>query len=236
MCKPISHKLPFSFALNTRMKTRKEQLNYQRRHKNELRANKKCCFKYPYVGMAELDQYDGETIEPNAILWKQKHRQIIEDPDAIAPGCDIVDHDYVSCKGCPGCIALAAMSKLYKVCSHPLLLQVERTGTGIDAEKKLEFAKLAFPPDILAELPGQSYYKSDGIMNDHLRLSGKMKTLDYCLRRYLRRRNRVLVFSYSTGTLDLIQQHVKTQGWTHLRLDGMVCIIINHLVFVTIVF
>lgn len=121
------------------------------------------------------------------------------------------------------CISLSAMSKLHKVCSHPSLLQVDRTAPpGAETDKKVEFAKIAFRPDILAELPGQDYYRSDGIMDDHLKLSGKMKTLDYCLRRFIRKRDRILVFSYSTATLDLIQQHIKIQGWTHLRLDGQV--------------
>lgn len=129
---------------------------------------------------------------------------------------------YEMCKQCPTCIGLVAMSKLYKVCSHASLLQVDKSLSDSEIHQKLEFAKAAFTPEILREMPGQSYYKSDGIMNDHLNLSGKMKTLDYCLRKYQKKRHRVLVFSYSTATLDLIQQHVKTQGWTHLRLDGQV--------------
>ncbi len=81
--------------------------------------------------------------------------------------------------------------------------------TGPDAQKKLKFAKVALTPDILRELPGGTYWKSDGIMDDHMKLSGKMKTLDYLLRRYLRKRNRVLVFSYSTASLNVIQNHIK---------------------------
>lgn len=204
------------------MKTLKEQLNYQRRHKGELKPNKRCCFRFPYKGMGEQEVGDG--IDPNAILWRQNHRAIITDPGAIPNGTEIVDGEYLSCKSCPMCISLAAMNKLYKICSHPSLLQVDRTLPGPDAERKLEFAKVAFPPELLSELPGQDYYRSDGIMDDHLKLSGKMKTLDYCLRRFLKKRDRVLVFSYSTATLDLIQHHIKTQGWTYLRLDGQVCI------------
>ena len=208
------------------MKTRKEQLNYQRRHKEELWVRKECCFRFPFEGLAE--QEPGDKIDKLAILWIQKHRKIVEDPNALPAGSELVemlDDEYglVSCKCCPMCTGLSAMSKLHKVCSHPSLLQVDRTAPpGVETDKKLEFAKIAFRPDILDQLPGRDYYRCDTIMDDHLKLSGKMKTLDYLLRRFIRKRDRVLVFSYSTATLDLIQQHIKTQGWTHLRLDGQV--------------
>ena len=114
------------------------------------------------------------------------------------------------------------MEKLRKVASHPALLQVDRFETGSKAEKFKAFAKVALTPDIVKELPGGTMWKSDGIMDDHVKLSGKMKSLDYLLRRYLRKQNRVLIFSYSTKCLDVIQNHVKTQGWTNIRLDGQV--------------
>lgn len=202
-------------------------MNYQRRHKLEIVPRKQCCFKFPYEGLAE--QEPGDKIDNMAILWIQKHKKIVKNPNALPAGTEVVemlDNEYglVSCKNCPMCTGLSAMSKLHKVCSHPSLLQVDRTALpGAETDKKLEFAKIAFRHDILDQLPGRDYYRSDGIMDDHLKLSGKMKTLDYCLRRFIRKRDRVLVFSYSTATLDLIQQHVKTQGWTHLRLDGQVC-------------
>ena len=157
-------------------------------------------------------------IDPDAILWIQKHQRVITDPSLIKE--KTFDGKYVTCLNCPSCTLLAAMSKLYKVCSHPSLVQVDNYEVGRDAEKKLEFAKIALPPDILSELPGGSYYKADGIMNDHLKLSGKMRTLDYCLNNYQRKGDRVLVFSNSVATLDLIQQHIKTKGYTNLRLDG----------------
>ena len=109
------------------------------------------------------------------------------------------------------CLTLSAMQKLYKIASHPSLLQVDHCETGKDAKNKLAFAKVALTPDILRELPGGTYYKSEGILDDHVKLSGKMKTLDYLLKRYLRRSNRVLLFSYSTASLDFIQNHVKVR-------------------------
>ena len=124
----------------------------------------------------------------------------------------ILSVTYTFVQNCPMCISLAAMSKLYKIASHPCLLQVDHCESGQDAKKKLEFAKAALTPDILRELPGGTHWKSDGIMDDHIALSGKMKSLDYLLRKYLKRRNRVLLFSYSTATLDMIQNHIKVSA------------------------
>jgi DNA excision repair protein ERCC-6 len=84
----------------------------------------------------------------------------------------------------------------------------------------LDFAKLAFSPDVLARLPGKSYFRDDSIMDDHLALSGKMIALDRCLTQFYKQRDRVLVFSQSTATLDLIQQYIRSKGYSHLRLDG----------------
>lgn len=47
-----------------------------------------------------------------------------------------------------------------------------------------------------------------------------MKVLDKCLQNYERNRDRVLIFSYSTASLDFIQEFVKERGYSHLRLDG----------------
>ena len=47
-----------------------------------------------------------------------------------------------------------------------------------------------------------------------------MKTLTKLLSKYYRNENRVLVFSHSTTTLGLIEQHLRSEGMTYLRLDG----------------
>jgi superfamily II DNA/RNA helicase len=106
-------------------------------------------------------------------------------------------------------------------------LQIERDPQYIEDEKErdkafkaLAFAKVALSQEILQCLPGKSYVRGDSIMDDHMMLSGKMVALDYYLSQYASRGDRVLVFSYSTRTLDLIQHYVRGQGYTHVRLDG----------------
>ena len=190
-----------------KMKTHREQLDYQRRHKKDLVLKKQCCYVYPWnPRRGEPGEPD---VDPEAVLWRQMHDKPIGNPDEIRE--DILDNTFICCSSCPTCTTLAAMHKLYKVASHPNLLQVDSTEAEKTQKKKLEFAKVALPPDILREMPGGSYYKSDGIMDDHMKLSGKMRTLDYLLTKYLKRRNRVLLFSYSTAALDVIQNHVKVR-------------------------
>lgn len=114
-------------------------------------------------------------------------------------------------QNCPSCITFPAIQKLHKVASHPSLLQVDNCESGPEAKKKIEFAKVALTPDMLRELPGGTYWKNDTMMIDNIKLSGKLKTLDFLLRKYFKKRNRVLVFSYSTQTLDIIHNHIKVR-------------------------
>mmetsp|Transcript_34221 Transcript_34221/g.75281 ORF Transcript_34221/g.75281 Transcript_34221/m.75281 type:complete len:1641 (+) Transcript_34221:235-5157(+) len=189
-----------------RLRSKKEQLEYQRRKKKEVVKKKLHCYQIP----KNPDENSDDPIDPRAVLWRNQHFG--------AEPCDF----------CPSCILLPALSKLYKVSSHASLLQAEKdpdllvegTGEWESAKKVVDFAKVALPPDILADLPGASYVREDGIMDNHLELSGKMEALDYCLQKFSRRRDRVLIFSYSTKTLDLIQNYVQSNGYTYVRLDG----------------
>ena len=174
---------------------RAQKTEYYRRHKKSIIQRKNCCYTVP----------KGEKVA----LWPLQH------PNGVA------------CDRCPTCMLLPALNKLYKICSHASLLQVEchpdlvqDEKEKVMAEKNLAFANIAIPDDVLQKLPGKSHVRVTSILDDHSELSGKMKTLAYCLRKFERRRDRVLLFSYSTITLDLIQQFVKERGYAHLRLDG----------------
>ena len=191
-----------------RLKTTKEKLEYQRRKQKEVMLRKEHCYQIPH----NPNRFDPDEppIDPRAAIWSSQH-----------DGAE-------QCPNCPSCIFLPALTKLYKICSHPSLLQADQDlstvprGTAeYDKTKKvLDFAKVAIPPDVLAELPGKSYVRDAGLMDDHLSLSGKMEVLDYCLDKYNQRSDRVLIFSYSTKTLDLIENCVKAHGYKFLRLDG----------------
>lgn len=181
---------------------RAAQIDYYRRNKHEITPRKKCCYQAPW--------HHGEApdIHPSAVLWRNQHKS-----------CEL-------CENCPHCILLPALHKLYKLSSHPILLQIEKYPEDCDDPKeqekvkaKLEFAKVALTPSILEMLPGRSLCRKDSVMSNHQFLSGKMRYLDLCLSMF-KVNDRVLIFSYSTTTLTLIEQYVKGKGYSYLRLDG----------------
>mmetsp|Transcript_11742 Transcript_11742/g.19969 ORF Transcript_11742/g.19969 Transcript_11742/m.19969 type:complete len:723 (-) Transcript_11742:147-2315(-) len=206
------------FISYRKLKTKKERIAYQRRHKDQLVPKKKCCYRYPMNPYRYRGEEREPDIDPDAILWQQLHEKPIGDRNSIAE--EILDGKYITCKQCPSCVQLPALNKLMKICSHPSLLQVAHSETGESKRKKLEFAEVALPPDIRSKLPGGTLYQYESLTNDHVKLSGKMKTLDYLLNKFQRQQHRVLVFSHSTATLDIIQNHCRISGWEHLRLDG----------------
>ena len=53
-----------------------------------------------------------------------------------------------------------------------------------------------------------------------LDMSGKLRTLDKLLSSFTSRREKTLVFSLSTQTLDIIEAYTKSKGWSYVRLDG----------------
>ncbi len=115
----------------------------------------------------------------------------------------------------------------YKLGDHLALLQAAK-GPGSDEVgspehveyiKSLEFAKVALH-HVVDRIPGQSFIRRDGIMDDHFELSGKLKVLDKLLDTFNKDGSRVLLFSYSTQSLDLIQNYLRSRGHRHLRMDG----------------
>ena len=190
-----------------RLRTDRERLDYQRRHRDDVVKRKECCYKVP---LNPNRFKSGEPMyDPRAMIWGWQHNS--DEP----------------CKRCPYCMIFPALDKLYKLSSHVALLQVNKHPKSLpqgskawkEASKELDFANVVIPPDVLRQLPG-GHVRQDGIMNDHASLSGKMKALSQLLVEFDRRSARVLVFSFSTRTLDLIQNFVKSQGYTLLRLDG----------------
>lgn len=104
-----------------------------------------------------------------------------------------------------------------KLCSHASLLQPKRVADPIGSEehnnylKGLAFAKVAFPPDTVKHLAGGTLDREDGIMDEHFQLSGKLKHMSKLLKRFANSNDgsKVLIFSYSTQTLDLIQNYMR---------------------------
>ena len=185
--------------------SREEKIEYQRRNVKHLVNRARCCGKRPVLSR------DSDELHPLAVLWRQ-HK----------------DHTGgEECEKCPYCILFSALHVCYKVSSHAALLQMETTpdqyGEGSNQRSKaldeLERAEVFLPPEFRDQLPGGLYRKAS-IMDDHFKMSGKLKVLDRLLRAIDRQNGRVLLFSASTQTLDLIQNYIRSQGFLHLRMDG----------------
>jgi SNF2 family DNA or RNA helicase len=196
------------------MRTEAEKIAFQRDHRGEIIPRKSCCYERPL----NPNRFEAgeEFYDPRAVLWRWQHEALVNgDADE-------------ECDTCPFCCSFPVLDKLYKLSSHVSLLQVQKnpdtlqegTKAWREARKALDFAKVAFPFDCLDELPGGSYFREDGIMNNHANLSGKMKVLAELLHEFDKRDDRILLFSFSTQTLDLIQNFVMAQGYSYLRLDG----------------
>lgn len=182
----------------------REKKAFYRKNKQQIFKRKDCCYEYPVLR-------GSDTIDPKAALWLAHH--------------DI--NEFGSEDFCKKCLILPALQKLYNLCSHTSLLQVESSPEKATSENErktlnsnLAFAQVAIPPEVVKSLPGESYIRKSSIFVDHNLLSGKMRVLDHCLRRYSKDQDRVLLFSFSTVTLDFIEEFVKGEGYTHIRLDG----------------
>lgn len=181
---------PF-FKFLRKMKTKQDKLDFLRQNKREIWKRSACCYRTPIISLND------RSIDPGAVIWKNHHEN-----DEPCP----MDRRIK----CPYCVLFAAMSRLLKVCNHVALLQPEAHPDSLkgaqrkDAARDLAYAKAFIPEDCLEDLPGKSYIRQNSMMNDHFSLSGKMKALHRLLGRIEAKGGRVLVFSASTQTLDLI--------------------------------
>ena len=190
------------FAEYTRLCSKAERIDYQRKHQFERRS--RCCYRTPCIG------------EERAVLWHHQHYVENDDGDG---------GEYEGCEKCPTCLLLPALNMLYKLSSSIALLQFDendKSGDKKGREKQEAFARIAFPPDVLRKLPGGSHARCNSALrnSDFFAISGKMKKLHQLLLKIHKDKERVLLFSYSTKTLDIIQSYMEFQNHTFRRIDG----------------
>ena len=82
-------------------------------------------------------------------------------------------------------------------------------------QKQADFARMAFG-DPSADVTRNRNFWSQS----HATACGKMKALRTLLRSWKAKGSKVLLFSYSTQMLDILQDFVTRQGYSWLRLDG----------------
>ena len=83
---------------------------------------------------------------------------------------------------------------------------------------------MAFPPEVLAKLQNiGGTDRCEGMplsREQYFMMSGKLEKLHALLKEIDEQKGRVLLFSYSTQTLDMIQSFLTSEAYTHLRIDG----------------
>lgn len=196
-----------------KLKGKAEKVEFMRENKSAIKKQSQCCKRIP-----ENPRYgqEGEPfINQDAAIWRTLDSHCTDDFTA-RNGCDL----------CPWCCVLPCLTKLNKLSSHLGLLQASKTIEGIGSpsyiayKKAREFAKVALV-GVVDRLPGGDYDRSDGIMDDHFNLSGKLRVLNRLLKRYYDDKGKVLLFSHSTQSLDLIENWLKSRGsFEYRRMDG----------------
>ena len=148
---------------------------------------------------------ESDMIDPKAVLWKSLHPQS------------------VPCPKCPKCMSLPITAKLQKVANHPALLQVDTASNKYNADERgriKEFAKAVLAPAVLEELGGSLDRSQRFEVLANSNVCGKLKVLDQLLTHFESKKDKCLIFSYSTQTLDVISAYCTSKGWRFCRLDG----------------
>jgi SNF2 family DNA or RNA helicase len=203
------------FRKFNRLSSKAERLEFYRNHKEEIVKQSKCCKQLPIN--LEWGEEGEPKIDPDAVIWRTMDVHNVNEIAALE-----------GCEKCPWCCAFPCMAKLMKLSNHVGLLQADKSRASQSVEanvkytKDREFAKVALA-GIVKKLPGGDYDRHESIMNDHFALSGKLETADCLLTKYQKQGCKVLLFSHSTQTLDLIENYVKSRGtMEYLRLDGSI--------------
>mmetsp|Transcript_3344 Transcript_3344/g.8920 ORF Transcript_3344/g.8920 Transcript_3344/m.8920 type:complete len:1185 (-) Transcript_3344:13-3567(-) len=196
-----------------KLKGKTEQLDYMRKNKSKLVSQSKCCKKVPFN--SRYGKTDEPFMDQDAAIWRTLDVHCGND-DIAKKGCD----------RCPWCCTLPCLTKLNKISSHLGLLQASTRKEGIGSpqyinyKKEREFAKVALA-GVISRLPGKDYNRNNGVMDDHFNLSGKIKVLDFLLRKNYEEGGKALLFSHSTQSLDLIENWLKSRGsYEYRRMDG----------------
>ncbi|CAM9726001.1 unnamed protein product, partial [Ectocarpus fasciculatus] len=129
--------------------------------------------------------------------------------------------EYEDCPSCPHCISLPCIMTLMKVASHPLLFQVDASCSDKSKnEDKMNFLRYCLTPELVHEIGGYKYASGTAFEGSNNEMSGKMLILEKLLENFTKMRFKTLLFSYSTKMLSIIENYIRSKGWSYLRLDG----------------
>ena len=113
----------------------------------------------------------------------------------------------------PQAILLQFMQIFLKVSNHAALILPESTNSSIQAQLGEEICSA-----VMSKFPD---LKERNFLNlSNPRFSGKMEVLDSLLAILENEKAKVLLFSYSTKLLNIIETYIQSKGFSYCRLDG----------------
>ena len=123
--------------------------------------------------------------------------------------------DGENCNRCPSCLTMPALLQLQKIANHLELLKPEEGMSDEVFQKQSDFARMAFGDPCMNVTRDRNFFSQS-----HATHCGKMKALGTLLKTWKKNGCKVLLFSYSTQMLDILQDFITRQGYAFLRLDG----------------
>ncbi|KAJ8599704.1 hypothetical protein CTAYLR_004727 [Chrysophaeum taylorii] len=137
-----------------------------------------------------------------------------------------------NCKTCPACSCLAMMEKLRKIACHPNLLQLDPADVGNEAKAKTTqlFGDLVFGED---EFSRRGLVRSNKFEDkSSTEECSKLHAVDMLLHQFKLDETKattdgddpgpakVLIFSFWTQMLDVVEAFIKSKGYRAVRIDG----------------
>jgi len=160
---------------------------------------------------------------PDGVIWAQQHLCTCGNefhPITNPEGCK--RHRPEGCSNCPTCLLFPCVILLQKVCNHLELLKADPKRPGMEPrqlERDSLVAEMALGED--AKLLGGCCTDRNFMSSSDPRFCGKMTVLKLLLETWSTQgHNKVLLFSYSTRMLDILQNMIIRCGYSHDRLDG----------------
>eukprot|EP00050_Salpingoeca_kvevrii_P001175 m.164337 g.164337 ORF g.164337 m.164337 type:complete len:572 (-) comp10312_c0_seq12:764-2479(-) len=130
-----------------------------------------------------------------------------------APGTDHVCQESVHWRT----LMLPVFTTLQKVANHLGLIFPDRTHNAALQARDARICELAFGPD--SDFLRMEKAASFMLMNDD-EISGKMQVLRSLMVKWKAQKCKVLLFSYTTRLLDILEGQLKAQGTSYRRIDG----------------
>ena len=80
----------------------------------------------------------------------------------------------------------------------------------------MNFLRYCLTPALVQEIGGYKYVSGTAFDGSNNEISGKMQILEKLLENFTKMRFKTLLFSYSTKMLSIIENYIRSKGWSYL--------------------